>query len=234
MFLCWSKFKLSTLHIKISGWGQGCFYRDPAVWLAASNVKSSLLWHLSIKPICVQHITVHSENTLKPPVGVQPVFPFAEFSRYSSVSLHSRSTLLKLLQTCGLGCLLVHPPYQFHQALCCFTGVTGGREEEERSSTCFLFSLHALLATALLTSDCLYVYFGRDIRTVLEQWANQWNRTWQENMKVPSGGCWTEKWGEKCVCREESAHSEAFLYPSHESSLIETDGHSRLLGCACY
>lgn len=110
------------------------------------------------------------------------------------------STLLKLLQTSGLGCLLLHPPYLSHQALCCFTGVAGGREKEERSSTCFLFSLHALLATALLTSDCLYVYFGRDIRTVLEQWANQWNRTWQENMKVPSGGCWTEKWGgEMCV-----------------------------------
>lgn len=54
---------------------------------------------------------------------------------------------------------------------------------------CFLVSLRALVATALLTRVSLCVYFGLDTRTVEDQWENHWNRTRQENVKVPSGGC---------------------------------------------
>ena len=58
---------------------------------------------------------------------------------------------------------------------------------------CCLFSLHALVATALLTRVGLYVYFGLDMRTVQDPCENQWNRTWQENMKGPFGGDETEE-----------------------------------------
>lgn len=42
---------------------------------------------------------------------------------------------------------------------------------------CFLFSLHALVATALLTRVGLYVYLGLNTTTVQDQWDNQLNRT---------------------------------------------------------
>lgn len=55
---------------------------------------------------------------------------------------------------------------------------------------CFLFSLHALVATALLTrvGPRVCLYSRPDARTVPDQWENQWNRAWQQNMKVPPGG----------------------------------------------
>lgn len=60
-------------------------------------------------------------------------------------------------------------------------------QREWGRGVCFLFSLHALVATVLLTRVGPCVYFRLDTRTVQDQQENQWNRAWQENMRVPSG-----------------------------------------------
>lgn len=85
------------------------------------------------------------------------------------------------------------PLYQHHQVPCSFTGGLWSVERWRVCVFCFLFSLHALVVTALLSRVCPNVYFRLDRRTVQDHRENQWNSTWQWLWCIPMEALWKNK-----------------------------------------